>query len=213
MSYAIDGPLGLVLLCVPLLLLAAVVVWAVRQSRSRPAALPPPVGAAEAASASRPAPRVAQPPAPEAAAQPLLTQPEATQMSASTPPPPPAETPDQLEPAIRASEASGDKAELATLYIRQAAAHLAQQNNDAAASRLRDAIRVAALNGLAAPHALARLELGDIYLSNGDPITACEQWQIARNLFHDLAQPTDRDAVDQRMLANGCPTDWVLTDF
>lgn len=121
--------------------------------------------------------------------------------------------PDDLAQPIAKLEQGGDQAELAHFYIRQAGAYVAQGNLDQAGSRLRDAIRVAALNRLAAPHALARVELGDLYFNNGDPITACEQWQIARNLFHDLARPADRDDVDKRMLSNGCPTDWVLTDF
>jgi hypothetical protein len=28
-----------------------------------------------------------------------------------------------------------------------------------------------------------------------------------------LKQAVDHEAAEQRMLRNGCPTDWVLTDF
>lgn len=119
----------------------------------------------------------------------------------------------ELLAKITVAEAARDNVETAGLYIHHAKLLIEAGRRDEGASRLRDAVRVAALNRLAAPHALARLELGDLYLSNGDPITACEQWQIARNLFHDLARPVERDAVDKRMLGNGCPTDWVLTDF
>lgn len=118
-----------------------------------------------------------------------------------------------LDAEIASCEAQGESAELAYLYIKHAAVYVAAGAREEAASRLRDAIRVAALRRLPAPHALARIELGDLYLSNGDPITACEQWQIARNLLHDLGQTEERDDVDKRMLGNGCPTDWVLTDF
>ena len=48
---------------------------------------------------------------------------------------------------------------------------------------------------------------------SGDLTTACEHWQIARALFHELKQGRDHAAVETRMLRNGCPTDWVLTDF
>lgn len=118
-----------------------------------------------------------------------------------------------FDSAIAACETQGNDTELAYLYIKQATAHVAAGAREAAASRLRDAIRVSALKRLHAPHALARIELGDLYLGSGDPITACEQWQIARNLFHDLGNIPERDDADKRMLSNGCPTDWVLTDF
>lgn len=139
--------------------------------------------------------------------EPDVSDPPPQQQSASLP------APSSYDAEISASEQRGEKAELAYLYIKQAAAYVAAGAREDAASRLRDAIRVAALNRLAAPHALARIELGELFLGNGDPITACEQWQIARNLFHDLGQPRERDDVDKRMLSNGCPTDWVLTDF
>jgi hypothetical protein len=228
-SFAIDGVPGLLLLLLPVLALAIVVVWAIRQTRPRP---PPPdrvIALQErshvTAAFSSPAasPRVSEltsipavptaAPAAPTAAQPLANTQSAPEIAAPAAVPPPAETPEALAAAIAKLEARGEDAELACLYIRQATAYVGQGRKEEAASRLRDAIRVAALNGLAAPHALARVELGDLYLSNGDPITACEQWQIARNLFHDLARPGDRDDVDKRMLGNGCPSDWVLTDF
>ena len=64
-----------------------------------------------------------------------------------------------------------------------------------------------------ATHAKARLALGDLAHAGGDPTTACEHWQIARALFHELRQVEDHAEAEQRMLRNGCPTDWVLTDF
>jgi tetratricopeptide (TPR) repeat protein len=208
-GFAVDGTPGLLLLAVPILILAAVIIWAVVQLRQRPRDNAAPHSAAPEITKD-----VKQRSTKTAAAAPAEV--------ASTPPareetPPAAaalhEPPEAIDAAIAKSEKGGDKGELAHLYIRQAAAYLARDRKDEAAARLRDAIGLAALNGLVLPHALARVELGDLYLTNGDPITACEQWQIARNLFHDLARPTDRDAVDKRMLGNGCPTDWVLTDF
>jgi hypothetical protein len=32
-------------------------------------------------------------------------------------------------------------------------------------------------------------------------------------LFHELREVEDHAEAEQRMLRNGCPTDWVLTDF
>jgi hypothetical protein len=228
-SFAIDGVPGLLLLLLPVLALAIVVVWAVRQTRSkqppsdRVTALQERSHVTAASPSPTTSPRVPElttiPAVPKAtSAAPTIAPPPANaqpvpEIAAPAAIAPPSETPEALAAAIAKLEAGGEDAELAGLYIRQATAYVEQGRKEEAASRLRDAIRVAALNGLAAPHALARVELGDLYLSNGDPITACEQWQIARNLFHDLARRVDRDDVDKRMLGNGCPTDWVLTDF
>jgi hypothetical protein len=78
---------------------------------------------------------------------------------------------------------------------------------------LRKSIRGAAGAELKETHARARLALGDLAHESGDLTTACEHWQIARALFHELKQSREHDAAEQRMLRNGCPTDWVLTDF
>jgi hypothetical protein len=55
--------------------------------------------------------------------------------------------------------------------------------------------------------------LGDLAHKDGDLTTACEHWQIARALFVELKQDGAHESVEVRMLRNGCPTDWVLTDF
>ena len=44
-------------------------------------------------------------------------------------------------------------------------------------------------------------------------ITACEHWQIARQIYWDGNQADGLAQADRRMIANGCPTDWVLNDF
>ena len=83
----------------------------------------------------------------------------------------------------------------------------------AAAATLRDAIHLAASSGLTGPHAAARLELGELARLDGDLITACEHWQIARGLFHELGARERVKAAETRMSEHGCPTDWVLNDF
>ncbi len=82
-----------------------------------------------------------------------------------------------------------------------------------AAATLRDAIRLAASSDLPSQHAAARLELGELARQDGDLITACEHWQIARGLFHDLKNSARVKSTEARMRDQGCPTDWVLTDF
>ncbi len=62
-------------------------------------------------------------------------------------------------------------------------------------------------------HAKARVALGDLAHANGDPTTACEHWQIARALFHELKQAAITPRSRRACCKNGCPTDWVLTDF
>lgn len=232
-GFAIDGTLGLLLLTLPLALMALAAIWAARKSRTPRSAAATQrttaegtIGTISMQRAPAPAPSRSAGPQPDVAAPDtaVAQPPAAPRVEVATPvtapqakpaPPPVArpKSPEEFAAAVARSEAGGNKSELAHLYITQAVACTASGQRDEAASFLRDAIRVAALNRLAEPHALARLELGDLYFSNGDPTTACEQWQIARNLFHDLERPVDRDSVDKRMLGNGCPTDWVLTDF
>lgn len=88
------------------------------------------------------------------------------------------------------------------------------RDNDAqAADHLRQAIMMAAPLGEQRLHARARLELGDIAQAEGDLITACEHWQMARSLFEQERSNGEAAACENRMQRNGCPTDWVLTDF
>lgn len=224
-GFTVDGATGLLLLSIPILFVVLAAIWATRQSRTpHPPTATAPQAASEGTTEMQPAPTPAPSGSSDLAEQPIAPPPAVARVTTVAPAPaaevatpvvPPLAGPsiEDLAAEISRSEANGNSAELAHLYIKQAAAYVASGLKDEGASRLRDAIRVAALNRLAEPHALARLELGDLYFGNGDPTTACEQWQIARNLFHDLARPADRDATDKRMLSNGCPTDWVLTDF
>jgi hypothetical protein len=115
--------------------------------------------------------------------------------------------------AVGEAEAAGQMQRLPGLYL-----SLAQWQHDlgetgAAEDLLRKSIRAAGTAGLKETHAKARVALGDIAQAKGDPVTACEHWQIARGLFYELKQRGEHDAVDARMQRNGCPTDWVLTDF
>ena len=86
-------------------------------------------------------------------------------------------------------------------------------DDDAAADRLREAIMLATSIRNDRLHARARLELGDIAEAQGDLTTACEHWQLARSLFEDERRSNDASHCETRMARNGCPTDWVLTDF
>lgn len=98
-------------------------------------------------------------------------------------------------------------------YLMQANKSLADGDTTEAAELLRQCIRAAAAAPHKAIHAKARLVLGDIAHADGDAITACEHWQIARAIFHELNDKREHAEAETRMLSNGCPTDWVLTDF
>ena len=118
-----------------------------------------------------------------------------------------------LMSAIGEAEAAGQKVRLPGLYLLLAQWRLDRGETSVAAALLRQSIRAATSAGQKDAHANARLALGDLAQAGGDPVTACEHWQIARSLYRELRRSREHDAVEVRMRKNGCPTDWVLTDF
>jgi tetratricopeptide (TPR) repeat protein len=115
--------------------------------------------------------------------------------------------------AVQEAESRGEGARLPGLYLSLAQCRIEAGKTGDAEELLRKSIRGAARAELKDTHARARLALGDLAHRSGDLTTACEHWQIARALFHELKQTRDHEAAESRMLRNGCPTDWVLTDF
>jgi len=118
-----------------------------------------------------------------------------------------------LTAAVRDAETHGQHERLPGLYLSLAWCQLESGGSSDAAELLRKSIR-----GSASPQhkevlARARMALGDLAHASGDLTTACEHWQIARALFHELKQGRELEVVEMRMQRNGCPTDWVLTDF
>jgi hypothetical protein len=118
-----------------------------------------------------------------------------------------------LAAALLEAEAGGETERLPGLYLALAQCRLEEEPKADAEDLLRKCIRGAAGSQQKEIHARARLALGDLAHAGGDHTTACEHWQIARVLFHELKQGREHEAVETRMLRNGCPTDWVLTDF
>lgn len=118
-----------------------------------------------------------------------------------------------LARAIDRATAAGAVENLPELNLSLAEWHLANGDAQQGEELLRSCVRGATECGLKGPHARARVLLGDIAQANGDPSTACEHWQIARMLFHEIGSKGAYDDVDVRMQRNGCPSDWVLTDF
>ncbi|MGH1418176.1 MAG: hypothetical protein ACRBCJ_04900 [Hyphomicrobiaceae bacterium] len=68
-------------------------------------------------------------------------------------------------------------------------------------------------NGNTDVQAAARFHLGDLAEDAGDMTTACEHWQIARDLFHESDNSLACELAEEKMHSNGCPTDWVLNEF
>lgn len=118
-----------------------------------------------------------------------------------------------IESAIAKAKRAGKERDVAALYLELAQSEIDLGSSDSASEHLRKSVVIASQNDLKLVHAAARLELGDLAHQDGDLTTACEHWQMARGLFHDLEQGEELASTEARMQRNGCPTDWVLTDF
>lgn len=118
-----------------------------------------------------------------------------------------------LEARIKQAESRGETAALAGLYLDLARARRAAGLTTAALDALRSAAGTGAMYGPKSKHAEARIGLAEAALGAGDMISACEQWQMARMALHDGGDAKEAARVDALMRQNGCPTDWVLTDF
>lgn len=114
---------------------------------------------------------------------------------------------------IQAAEAADDKAALAGLYLSLAKEEIGNGRTSKAADHLRTSVRLAAKPQIPAIIAEARLELAELARAAGDLTTACEHWQIARSLFHELSKKSELEVTEGHMQRHGCPTDWVLNDF
>jgi hypothetical protein len=120
---------------------------------------------------------------------------------------------DDMQARLSHSLAHAPKPAQASLYLQIAQLHRSQGDEAACLTALRAAAGLAAQHGPRSAHAEARLELAEVAYNAGDLTGACEQWQIARTALLDDGQKDAHAHVDKRMRDNGCPTDWVLTDF
>ena len=198
----ISGLPGTIALGLPIAALAFAMVFSLRRigrrtSKPDPRGLTGRYGVSVQAPASAPAPA-----------------PEKTTVSPGAPPlTEPAATADEIARRIAKAEAAGSQAELPALYLSLARDRIAAERGLEAIPLLTACLRVSAALGQKEAQAGARLELGDLARSSGDLTTACEHWQIARGIFHDLKKAVELAATEKRMRQNGCPTDWVLNDF
>jgi hypothetical protein len=125
-----------------------------------------------------------------------------------------AETPvEDMKARLSHSITYAPKAAQAPIYLQLARLLSAQGDEAACLVALRSAAGLAVQHGPRSVHAEARLELAEAAYKAGDLTGACEQWQMARTALLDDGQKEAHARVDKRMRDNGCPTDWVLTDF
>lgn len=143
----------------------------------------------------------------------LQPSPDTTAPPVAQPPQKPLETPEAIAAKIDSAVARGEKTALAGLYLDLASAYARAGDQNAHMDALRSAAGNGALHGPHAAHAAARLALGEAAHEAGDLIGACEQWQLARTASLEGGDAAQHAMIEKRMRDNGCPTDWVLTDF
>ncbi len=132
---------------------------------------------------------------------------------ATAEPQPPVEDVETLNRKIEQALARGDKTALSGLYYDLAAGYERAGDTNARMVALRSAAGYGALHGPDTAHAAARVALAEAAQRAGDLTTACEQWQMAKTAYLKAGETGHHDSVEKRMRENGCPTDWVLTDF
>jgi hypothetical protein len=62
-------------------------------------------------------------------------------------------------------------------------------------------------------HAEARVQLAELALADGDLTSACEHWQMAKLMFHEMGRRADQERISDLMRTHRCPSDWILTNF
>ncbi len=162
--------------------------------------------------------RGSSPPAPGIAREPsyaIAQSPAVALEEAAAEPSPHVRTqdPDAISKKIEDALMHGQKTALSSLYFDLASAYESLGNVEARMSALRSAAGYGALHGPPVAHAAARLALAETAHQAGDLASACEQWQMARTAFQQSGETEQHARVEKRMRENGCPTDWVLTDF
>ena len=120
---------------------------------------------------------------------------------------------DAIERQIAEATASGKHHVVAAMYLDLAARNRALGLDKEAQYALRSAAGIGSQHGPEHVHAAARIALAEAAFDHGDLTAACEQMQLARTAFQRDGNSAEADGIDKRMRANGCPTDWVLTDF
>lgn len=119
----------------------------------------------------------------------------------------------RLVAALEAGEAGNDAAALTRDSVALARLLLKRDERPPAEALLRKAVMIARRGKLPEAHAEARLELAALAHADGDLTSACEHWQMAKLMFHEVGRRGERDRVAEVMRQSRCPTDWILTEF
>jgi hypothetical protein len=118
-----------------------------------------------------------------------------------------------LAMAVESAMTARDDVLLSRHSVQLARLLLARSARSQAATLLQSAALAARRAKLPSVHAEARLELAEMAFIDGDLTTACEHWQMAKVMFHEMGQRGDESRVADVMRRHHCPTDWVLTNF
>lgn len=207
-----EGLVGTIALALPVLALVTVMVLAIRQVGRRRSSRKDVALTGRYGEAVTPAPDVGSL---RRGAEPLPSDSGRVSGTSGTQTAPAAAalTAGEIADRIRVAESRGTERDLAELYLALARHHVASARTSEARDLLLKSIRLAAHLGQKEAHAGARLELGDLCREQGDLTTACEHWQIARQLFFETQCAAPLAQAETRMRQNHCPTDWVLNDF
>lgn len=205
----LEGLAGAIALALPVLALVTVIMLAVRQIGRRRR------GRKDAPLTGRYGEPVTQPGAQDALRPPGAAAPAAKpeESSASRGPAAAPVAPADIAKRIKEAEAKGAERDLTELYLALARDHVVSDRAGEARELLLKCIRLAARLGQKDVHARARLDLGDLCREQGDLTTACEHWQMARQLYFETKCTAPLAQAESRMRQNRCPTDWVLNDF
>ena len=120
---------------------------------------------------------------------------------------------EQIRLKVAEAEGSGDKDKLEALYLQLGEQLYGAGQNEDGADEARKCISLSIKSKNLSVHARGRLVLAQVAADKGDNGGACEQWQLARELFDKAGMHEDRKAVDEQMHRSECPTDWLLTEF
>jgi len=120
---------------------------------------------------------------------------------------------DTLRMAVEAAKSARDDPQLARSSVELGRLLLARSARPQASVLLQGAVMAAGRAKLPVVHAEARIELAEIALAEGDLTSACEHWQMAKLMFHEMGRRSDQDRMANLMRVHRCPTDWILTNF
>jgi tetratricopeptide (TPR) repeat protein len=203
-----DTPLGVVVLLIPVAVILTLVVllWRRRRKQSGTSSSPRDASSGTFHAIAQPLTDTEKP-----AAQVIQQVPQEVLQDAHQDDAP--AKPEAILAVIENAIADGETTTLSGLYFKLAAAYGAEGDLRARMEALRSAAGNGALYGPHAAHAAARLALGEAAQAAGDLTSACEQWQLARTAFLEGGDTDQHARVEKQMRENGCPTDWVLTDF